>query len=503
MKKNISVKQPIVSSAKEDKIQYLFNQLSNPHLDLNFRNYYQTQLAYCYYESGNYTEAFNFFNEAAQTGSVQAQYMLGRFYLYGVACEKDVNKAREFFEKAAIQGHEKAQYELGLLLLMAQNIKAAKEWFEKSERAGNIEATYKLAELSDDYFKAANQGHKEAQYKCGQYCYRRKEYKLAKHWFTQAAGQNHAEAQYLLGTMYSTGLNLLRKNVKEASDQSFVTFDADDDYVPQDSKEAFFHYKKAADNGHKQAQLEVAKCYREGIGITQDIAQAAKYDLLAKTEILNNNAAPNRGNKQDNKNSSAEHKYADQNISFKFFDIKNKLLNYKNIFVPAVVFSEKIMTNPTIAYGYDKVIQHFKPVITKFASALDNNLSKLQITEKSGSVIKGFIRSSTPIILLAATIKASVSIYNDIRANKPKMEIAKNAIYEFGKTITQGILISSAATVGTIAAAPMASTAATLLLPIGAATLALGATSKAIEKIEPYATKFASKIATKVNLGRS
>ena len=50
-----------------------------------------------------------------------------------------------------------------------------------------------------------------------------------------------------------------------------------------DLKEAFLHYKTAADNGHVQAMCNLGVCYRNGFGVDKDNNKAEEcYRSAAK-----------------------------------------------------------------------------------------------------------------------------------------------------------------------------------------------------------------------------
>ena len=73
-------------------------------------------------------------------------------------------------------------------------------------------------------------------------------------WFRKAAAQGHADAQYNLGVMYANGKG-----------------------VPQDFAEAIAWYRKAAVQGHTAAPFNLAVMYTTGEGVPQDFAEAAAW----------------------------------------------------------------------------------------------------------------------------------------------------------------------------------------------------------------------------------
>ena len=57
----------------------------------------------------NYSQAFHWYNLAAEQGHVAAQYNIGIMYEQGIGTAKDRAKAKQWFKKAADQGYEPAR----------------------------------------------------------------------------------------------------------------------------------------------------------------------------------------------------------------------------------------------------------------------------------------------------------------------------------------------------------------------------------------------------------
>ena len=79
-------------------------------------------------------------------------------------------------------------------------------------------------------------------------------------WFRKAAEQGHAEAQYNLGVMYEEGHG-----------------------VPRDYTAAVSWYRKAAEQGDAKAQNNVGIMYAHGQGVPLDDVQAHKWFDLASS----------------------------------------------------------------------------------------------------------------------------------------------------------------------------------------------------------------------------
>jgi len=81
-----------------------------------------------------------------------------------------------------------------------------------------------------------------------------KNYVEAAKWYKKAAEQGHADAQLSLGDAYSNGKG-----------------------VPEDKEEAVKWYRKAADQGHEFAQFFLGSAYDDGEGVPVDKKEAAKW----------------------------------------------------------------------------------------------------------------------------------------------------------------------------------------------------------------------------------
>jgi len=86
----------------------------------------------------------------------------------------------------------------------------------------------------------------------GHYCL--KDYSEAEKWFRKAAAQGHADAQNDIGLMYAEGLG-----------------------VRQDHAQAVKWYRKAAAQGDAMAQYNLGVNYAQGRGVQKDVTQAVKW----------------------------------------------------------------------------------------------------------------------------------------------------------------------------------------------------------------------------------
>jgi TPR repeat protein len=91
-------------------------------------------------------------------------------------------------------------------------------------------------------------------YDAGLTAYESDDYATALREWTPLAEQGYADAQFNLALMYRNG-----------------------DGVPQDDAEAAKWYRRAAEQGLAEAQYNLAVMYRRGLGVPQDYAEAVKW----------------------------------------------------------------------------------------------------------------------------------------------------------------------------------------------------------------------------------
>ncbi len=192
-------------------------------------------------------KAVQYFLEAAEIGSVDAQWNLGLLYNEGIGVERSGEEAKYWFEKAAKAGHARAQFNLSIMYMTGdgaeEDIDKAADYMKLSADAGFVDAAFGLAEL----------------YSVGRGV--TKNLDEAVRWFKVAAEAGHPRAQSNLGTFYVEGQGV------EANEQ-----------------EAFNWFKKAADLGEPYGLYNLGYLYETGSQVEQNHVEAYKcYSLAAET----------------------------------------------------------------------------------------------------------------------------------------------------------------------------------------------------------------------------
>jgi len=134
-----------------------------------------------------YGDAMRWYKRAAEAGSPNAQFLLGRMYETGQNRKRDFAAAATWYRKAAEHGHRLAQYRLGQMHFagtgIAQSYTEAANWFEKAAGQKLREAQHDIGYLYDRGFGVAQSPL------------------VAAGWYRKAAEQGLGRAQYNLGVL--------------------------------------------------------------------------------------------------------------------------------------------------------------------------------------------------------------------------------------------------------------------------------------------------------------
>lgn len=94
-----------------------------------------------------YEKARGYFQEAVDSGSVEANYQMGMLYINSNYDGHNREMAKNYFLKAATLSHVEAQYQLGLLYI-GRDKDTARKWLRLAAGAGHEEARRRLLSLN-------------------------------------------------------------------------------------------------------------------------------------------------------------------------------------------------------------------------------------------------------------------------------------------------------------------------------------------------------------------
>ena len=215
------------------------------------------------------SSSFAHYLKAARAGSAPAQHQVGKMFLNGEGVARDREWGLSWLRKSAAQGHVGARLALGALYAEGEGTpedrKEAVSWLHDAARQGNAEAQDILKKLEKE---VAEDSLPEEEMLARAYaCLEGKgvpqDKTEAARWFRKAAEQGHGEAQYRLAMLLLSG-----------------------DGVRRDTAEATRLFRKAAEQGHAKAQFELAVRLFKGDDVPQDKAQAAEWHRKAAEQGL-------------------------------------------------------------------------------------------------------------------------------------------------------------------------------------------------------------------------
>ena len=200
----------------------------------------------------------------ALQGDAKSQYSLALAYDDGEEIPQNLDEAKRWYQKAAEQGHRSAQYNLGLLYDKEKQYATAIYWYKKAADQDHLKATYNLGWIYADqgepdqaiiyYEKAVAQGHVSAAHNLGLIYDDRKQIPDAIHCYGLAAEQGHVSATYNLGLIY---------------------------YHQKRYERAFELFQKSAQKDHGKSYGYLARCYEFGYAVEKDMEKAKELYQIA------------------------------------------------------------------------------------------------------------------------------------------------------------------------------------------------------------------------------
>jgi hypothetical protein len=104
--------------------------------------------------AGSYSDAFDLFRTAADSGNPQGQAELSMMYAEGLGTQQDPSQAAEWMQKAAIQGFARAQYRLGEFyrtgIGVPMNFAEAVRWYQKAAEQNDKDAQNSLGYMYEN-----------------------------------------------------------------------------------------------------------------------------------------------------------------------------------------------------------------------------------------------------------------------------------------------------------------------------------------------------------------
>jgi len=181
--------------------------------------------------------------KAAFLGATDAQYLMGVAYRTGDGVPKDAENSLIWYGKAAAKNHPRALYDLAL------------HYLEQKTNRASLEMANALM------LRAAQIGHREAQFQCALNCWQRdssQDCEAGREWISKAAENGWPRAEFALFQMCFNGAR---------PSQDCPAF-------AKDPLEAVKWLRRAADHGNPEAQSVLAVMLIRGTSMKQNKAKA-------------------------------------------------------------------------------------------------------------------------------------------------------------------------------------------------------------------------------------
>ena len=260
-------------------------------------------------------EATKWISQSAAQGFAPAQYQLGKYKRkrpYIDVFSEDTHAAGQsylrLFRDAAEQGYVPAMCEVADSLMEGEggnkDVQMALAWYARAAEKGDTETMCKLGDyfmegkvVKQDtreavkwYCLAAENGVSSAQSKLEHIVEEGKDGALeAMQWFLKKAKQGAPESQRFIGKCYKDGIGV-KVDMAEAVKWYCLAAENGDSYAQSrlehilvegkagaGASEAMQWFLKKAEQGDSESQHFIGKCYKEGIGVKSDLAEAVKW----------------------------------------------------------------------------------------------------------------------------------------------------------------------------------------------------------------------------------
>jgi hypothetical protein len=185
-----------------------------------------------HYVQGEYANALNCFQRAAAVGYFPALLCVGFMHLTGESGSENRELAQQSYDQANSKlstlnkKDRELQYDFGLYHVITKQVQRAEACFKAAATQGHYKAQYRLAmhysELGRDaeaiplLEQADQQGYAKAQFQLGLYYFTRRgiegNLQRAADYFFKAAPQGHLEAQYHLGLCHEEDRHIAEKH---------------------------------------------------------------------------------------------------------------------------------------------------------------------------------------------------------------------------------------------------------------------------------------------------
>jgi uncharacterized protein len=279
-------------------------------------------------DTNSNAEAFQWFKQSADLGDALACLELAHFYFNGWGVvTTNLDTYRFWLRKAATLGATDAQYRMGAAYRLGdgvpKDVESSVAWYRKAAAKNDPRALYDLAlhyhedktnraatMAADDFLlRAAQGGHREAQFLCAMSCFRGdvapRDFEGGQRWLARSAENGWPRSEFCLYQLYYNGaapapqcplypkdraaaLKWLRRAAEHQHLQAEAVWAVtlirgiDTEQNKPDAEKLLRH---AAERGWPQAQNDLGFAIQNGDTRMMDFVEAAMWCRLAATQI--------------------------------------------------------------------------------------------------------------------------------------------------------------------------------------------------------------------------
>ena len=206
-----------------------------------------------------------------------------KHYLDIIANDQGNNKVQKNLNTIAEQGNTEAQFTLGSMyekgISVQKNEGEAVNWYRKAAESDHKQALKNLNTM-------AEQGNTEAQFTLGSMYEKgisvQKNEGEAVNWYRKAADQGHADAQYKIGRGVRKDEEEAAKWYRKAAEQGHalakgILTDFERRKAAKEQRKAVKEQRKAAESGNVDVQYQLAVMYQNGQGVHKSDYEAKEW----------------------------------------------------------------------------------------------------------------------------------------------------------------------------------------------------------------------------------
>ncbi|CAD2097848.1 ubiquitin-protein ligase, putative [Plasmodium vinckei] len=214
-----------------------------------------------YKDEKNFTQAFEYINEASKKNNILALKELGIIYLYGYGTEKDIKKSIENFSKAAEAGDVESKCYLGYIYYFIdghRDLKLSLKYLTEAANHDHAEALFFLAEIILDI--SVKKRHISDNV-----------YKIVFKLYEHSADLGYVQGYFREAQLYEIGKGIKESCLNSALSYKFVAESTPwaneirqgmNYYIEKDFIKSFYTYALAAYEGYEVAQSNFIYIYK-------------------------------------------------------------------------------------------------------------------------------------------------------------------------------------------------------------------------------------------------